>query len=295
MEFMQIDVFADAPFGGNPLAVFPDASELVRSQMQSIASEMNLSESAFVGNVDEDSYEVRIFTPAEELPFAGHPTIGTAWGLRRLGRLRADDVIQRSSGGPTNVRFDDDRTWLSRTGHAGPDLEDADPVAHALVARSLGLAEDEIGLEARELGRNGLLKPAPADAGLAQLMVPVRNVGSLERCAPVPALLRRTPGVGTYCFTAVQAGRLRARGFFPGLGVAEDPATGSAAAALGLYIAARIGPIDFEIVQGVELGRPSRIFVRASPDRVEVGGRCELVLTGRLQQLPDATRQLPQD
>jgi trans-2,3-dihydro-3-hydroxyanthranilate isomerase len=294
VEFVQLDVFADAPFKGNPLAVFPDAGELSRSQMQSIASEMNLSETSFVTDVTDDSYDIRIFTPAEELPFAGHPTIGTAWALTRLGRLHGDNVIQRSPAGVTRVRMDSERTWLERTGRAHPDLEETDPATDKAVARSLGLDEDDVGLEARELGRHGRLRPALADAGLAQLIVPVKDVGSLGRCSPVAELLRQVPGVGAYCFTAVQAGRVRARGFFPGLGVSEDPATGSAAAALGLYAADRLGAIDLEIAQGVEIGRPSRIFVRATSGRVEVGGRCELVLTGRLQELPEARAHSPE-
>jgi trans-2,3-dihydro-3-hydroxyanthranilate isomerase len=93
-------------------------------------------------------------------------------------------------------------------------------------------------------------------------------------------------GGGYYCFTATQAGRVQARGFFPGVGVSEDPATGSAAADLGVYLADRLGVIDFEIAQGVEMGRPSRMFVRAHPGRVEVGGSCHLVFRGELESLP---------
>ncbi len=116
-------------------------------------------------------------------------------------------------------------------------------------------------------------------------MVPVRDPDVLSRCAPRPDLLGGL-GMGAYCFTATGAGGIRARGFFPGAGVPEDPATGSAAAALGLYLAERVGSIELEIVQGVEMERPSRIALRARSGHVSIGGRCHLVLTGRLEDLP---------
>ena len=286
MEFLQVDVFAGGPYEGNALAVFPDASELERGQMQPIAREMNLSETTFVTEVDEDSYRVRIFTPLQEMPFAGHPTIGTAWVLRHLGRLRADEIVQLSPAGSTTVRAQGERLWFERGGEAEADLDEANLDADRAVGAALGLEPVEIGLEARELGRAGRLRPAFADAGLRQLMVPLRSPEALAACAPVPALVTELADNGLYCFTAARAGELRARGFFPGVGVSEDPATGSAAAALGLYLARRVGSIQFGITQGVEIGRSSHIEVRAEPGRVEVGGRCALVLTGRLERVP---------
>jgi trans-2,3-dihydro-3-hydroxyanthranilate isomerase len=286
MEFLQVDVFADAPYQGNPLAVFPDAVHLQGAEMQLIAREMNLSETAFVTSSELDSYSVRIFTPAEELPFAGHPTLGTAWVLRRLGRLRSEEVTQRSGSGTTPVRLSGDRATFTRAGRAAKDLDDTRQGFAAELERALGLRAGDVGLEARELGRAGRLRPAWSDAGLNQMMVPVRALGPLERCRPNARLLEELELEGAYCFTAVQAGRLRARGFWPGFGVFEDPATGSAAAALGVYLADRLGNIDAEVVQGVEMGRPSRIFLRSRAGQVEVGGDCRLVLTGRLEHSP---------
>lgn len=291
MEFLQIDVFADGPFTGNPLAVFPDAGALSRSQMQSIASEMNLSETSFVTRAEDDSYDVRIFTPTEEMPFAGHPTIGTAWILKSLGHVASDEIAQRSPVGVTRVRFDKDTTWFERPGRAQRDLEDEDWIVAARLDTALGLSNDDIGLEAREIGRHGRLRPAFSNAAFDQLMVPVKDLDSLASCSPRADLLRDIAGVGAYCFTAVQAGRLRARGFFPTVGVTEDPATGSAAAALGIYLADRVGEINLEVVQGVEIGRPSRILLRAARGRVEVGGRCHRVLSGRLESLPPRAAQ----
>ena len=286
MDFVQVDVFADAPYEGNQLAVFPQATGLSRAQMQGIAREMNLSETTFVTSVRADLYDVRIFTPTEELAFAGHPTIGTAWALSDLGMLEGEAFTQRSPAGETKVRAVADELWFERNGTTEPDLEDREPGASARVAAALALDAAGVGLEARELGRPGRLTPAFANAGLRQLMVPVRGEDVLGSCRPRPELIASLGGQGVYVFTAVGAGRLRARGFFPSVGVEEDPATGSAAAALGLYLAGRLGSIRLEVRQGIEVARPSRLLVDATPGTVRVGGRCHLVLTGRLERLP---------
>ena len=286
-DFYQVDVFADAPYQGNALAVFPDAGGLTREQMQSIANEMNLSETTFVGSTTTDSYDVRIFTPNEELPFAGHPTIGTAWLLRHLGRVTAERVIQRSPAGETPVEVAGDLLWFTRAGTVEPDLSETDPASTRRIAAALGLEIEDIGLEARELGRPGRLEPAYTDIGVRQLMVPVRDLETLGRIECRSDALRAMVGtIGVYCFSAYMAGIVRARGFFPAVGIDEDPATGSACAGLGLYLAERIGAIDLEVLQGVEMGRPSRLGLRAAPGEVSVGGRCESILSGRLESLP---------
>jgi trans-2,3-dihydro-3-hydroxyanthranilate isomerase len=287
VHFLQVDVFADRPYSGNPLAVFPDAGELSSTQMQAIASEMNLSETVFVTGTSRDAYDVRIYTPKTELGFAGHPTIGTAWSLLHVDAVKGDRLVQRSSAGETSVTVDGDRIWFERSGSAQPDLEEHNPDAVRRVASWVGLEPSEAGLEARELGRHGRLRPAIADAGLAHLMLPVENLSALGRCVPPPDEATGLGIGGIYCFTAVRAGGVRARGLFPpSTGAAEDPGTGSAAAALGLYLADRIDDIDFEIEQGVELGRPCRIYVSGRVGSVRVGGRCELVLEGDLRHMP---------
>ena len=287
MHFLQVDVFADRPYAGNPLAVFPDAGEPSSAQMQAIASEMNLSETVFVTGASRDAYDVRIFTPKTELGFAGHPTIGTAWSLLHVDAVKENQLVQRSPAGQTNVTVDGDRIWFERDGSAQPDLEDHNPDALRRVASWVGLQPSEAGLEARELGRHGRLRPAIADAGLPHLMLPVENLGALGRCTPPPDEATGLGIGGIYCFTALRAGGVRARALFPAsTGAVEDPGTGSAAASLGLYLADRIGDIDFEIEQGVELGRPCRIDVSGREGSVRVGGRCELVLEGDLRRLP---------
>ncbi len=285
MEFLQVDVFAEAAFEGNPLAVFPDAGDLTAQQMQRIAREMSLSETAFVTESDNDSYRVRIFTPEEELAFAGHPTLGTAWALRRLGKLTVDEATQYVKSDETPVRFDGDLVWADRSGSAQADVEQSHPQALSLIASAVGLAESDVGMEARELGRPGRLRPALASAGLEHLLVPVRDLPALGRARQADAL-RIVDAVGTYCFAAEGAGRIRARGFFPGIGITEDPGTGSAAAALGLYLADRVGPMDCEVHQGIEMNKPCRMYLLSRDDRVSIGGRCRLVFTGRLEELP---------
>lgn len=286
MDFVQLDVFAGRAFEGNPLAVFADAGELTTRQMQAIASEMNLSETTFVTAHDSESYRVRIFTPDEELEFAGHPTIGTTWVLRHLGLVDREEIVQHSRVGATRVLVRGERIFFDREGSAEPDLDRREVDIAARLERGLSLRPGDVGLEARELGRSGHLRAAFSDAGLRHMMIPLASVDALGRCMPIAAELPPAAPGGYYCFTATQAGRVQARGFFPGLGVSEDPATGSAAADLGVYLADRLGDIDLEIAQGIEMGRPSRMFVRARAGRVEVGGSCHLVFRGELENLP---------
>lgn len=286
VEFFQIDVFAASPYRGNPLAVFPDPIGLSTPQMQRIAREMNLSETTFVTSVEPQAYSVRIFTPGQELPFAGHPTVGTAWLLRRLEKLAGDHFVQTSAAGETEVTVTGDSLWFERTGDVVPDLQ-PDDVMNTPIADALGINPDEIGFDAVELGGSGPLRPAEANAGVAQLMVPLRDDSALGRCEPRTEGLNAISPVGVYCFTALGEGRLAARGFFPAVGVIEDPATGSAAAGLGLYLGDRLGGGSFEIDQGREMGRPSRILMQCAPGKVSVGGRCELILRGELQALPE--------
>jgi len=173
------------------------------------------------------------------------------------------------------VTFEGDRVWLERGGDGGEDLDDVD----AVVA-SLDLDPASVGFDAALLGGAAApLRPAIADAGVPQLMLPVgdpADVASLH----APSSLGDIDGV--YCFAPLGPGRVKARFFAPGLGVSEDPATGSAAAALGLYLGARIGGIEVEITQGAEIARPSFIALQAAKGRARVGGSVHLALEGTL-------------
>lgn len=269
-RYLVVDVFARAPLDGNGLAVFPDPGSVDPARMQKIAREINLSETTFVTGSDPDGYDVRIFTPSDELPFAGHPTLGTAWVLRSIDVLKGDHVVQRSAVGETAVTFDGGRVWLERAGSDGGDLDDAGEML-----RLLGLDEQDLGFDARAIGgRPAALKPAVTDIGVKQLMLPLASpetVASLRAPASVPY------ADGVYCFAPLGNGRVKARFFAPGIGVSEDPATGSAATGLGVYLGARAGDLSLEIEQGAEIARPSFICVEARKGSARVGGEVRLV------------------
>ena len=274
-RYRLVDVFAREPLAGNALAVFPDPGSVEPSRMQRIAREMNLSETTFVTGVSADGYDVRIFTPTEEMPFAGHPTLGTAWVLRELGAVAGERVTQRSPAGETPVEFDGDRVRLERTGSVSDDIDDVSETLDAL-----GVSHDRLGFDATELGGATIrLLPAIADPAVPLLMLPI---GSPDVLAALSAPMSLGVLKGVYCFAPLGRGRIKARFFGSGFGVVEDPATGMAAAALGLYLGARVGTLSVEIEQGVEIGRPSFIAVDASPDRSRVSGEVHLVAEATL-------------
>jgi trans-2,3-dihydro-3-hydroxyanthranilate isomerase len=276
LRYLLVDVFTDRPLAGNALAVFPEAGGVPAATMQAIAREMNLSESSFVTQVGGTAYDVRLFTPGAELPFAGHPTLGTAWTLRRLKLLEADRAVQRSPAGDTPVSIALDTVWFERTGNVSNDIEDVSFIAHAL-----GVSEAGIGFNAALIGmERTTLAPAIASAGVEQLVVPIADAETLAAIRPRD--LGGLTSDGVYCFAPIAPTRIKARFFAPGVGVAEDPATGSAAAALGLYLSARGGDLAFDISQGVEVGRPSTITVVTARGRVRVGGSVVAVGEGEL-------------
>lgn len=275
-RYLVVDVFARAPLEGNGLAVFPDPGSVDPALMQKIAREINLSETTFVTGVDEDVYDVRIFTPSDELPFAGHPTLGTSWVLRRhLRVLTGNEITQRSAAGGTAVSFDGDTVWLERSGSDGGDLDDVGEMLSLL-----NLTETDLGFDAADIGGGARsLRPAITDIGARQLMLPLASpdlVASLRPPARVPY------ADGVYCFAPLGDGRVKARFFAPGIGVSEDPATGSAATGLGVYLGARVGNLDVEIEQGAEIARPSFISVQARDGSARVGGQVRLVAEATL-------------
>jgi trans-2,3-dihydro-3-hydroxyanthranilate isomerase len=275
-RYLVVDVFARAPLEGNGLAVFPVPGSVDPAQMQKIAREMNLSETTFVTAVDAKGYDVRIFTPSDELPFAGHPTLGTAWVLRRqMGVLEGDEIRQRSTAGETTVSIDGETVWLERSGTDGGDLE---VVGEMLPL--LGLSTNDVGFDAAAIGgRDTALRPAITDIGVKQLMLPLsspQTIAALRAPSSVPY------ADGVYCFAPLGRGRVKARFFAPDIGVVEDPATGSAATGLGVYLGARAGDLDIEVEQGAEIARPSFISVQARNGRARVGGEVRLVAEATL-------------
>ena len=257
-----VDVFTDRPFAGNQLAVVHGAQDLSTEQCLALAREFNYSESTFPVPTDGGEYVTRIFTPGGEIPFAGHPTLGTAWVLRRNGLLTYDEVTQVCGAGPIGVRFEDDRVELT----AEPrDL--LGPVPDELAAALLG----DLGLSMTDLAGPVYV----AGCGLNFAHVPVTDE-AVERAkastTPVtehaPDLELQDPfdGINLYAVSgSAPALEVHSRVFVPGLSVPEDPATGSAAAGLGIaLVAAGLLPHGggYEIRQGIEMGRPSRLSCR---------------------------------
>lgn len=299
-RFIQVDVFTSQRFGGNPLAVFPEAEDLEPDEMQKIAREMNLSETTFVSlsSTPDAEFRVRIFTPVAEVPFAGHPVVGTHWVLAHLGRVRLVEPV-------TTVRFQlgvgvlpadlyvmrgcvqrivmtqDDPRFLAR-------LADVAPLAAAL-----GLATEAIS----EVG----LPVQVVSTGLPQLMVPVRSLAEVQGLSAkrlnVPLLNRVLSELGTECVmvftreTERPDSDVHVRMFAPALGIGEDPATGSANGALGAYLVHHRAidltgsTVSLVSEQGAELGRPSTIYVEVDHQdgvisAVRVGGAVVLVAEG---------------
>lgn len=277
-ELVWVDVFPTRPLSGNQLAVVPEAAGLSDHQMQAIARETALSETTFVTRSDEPGCDLRfrIFTPAQELPMAGHPVVGTAWVMARRGALDTTAIIETGVG-PLAVTISEIGAEMVQAPPAHVGSPELDPVA-----ASLGVRADH--------GR-----PAGIwSTGLPQLMLPVASVSELQRAEPNGAELSRLGeeqgwlGVSVYALVDDRAAaRAVVRHFAPGAGVLEDPATGSAAGALGACLSAGRGGDDLRLTvsQGDNLGRPAeiRVAVSAGPT-VAVGGRVRPVLSGSIDQ-----------
>lgn len=299
-RYVITDVFTDRPFAGNPLAVVLDAEGLDTVAMQAIATEFNLSETTFVLPPEDPAHAatVRIFTPAREVPFAGHPTIGTALVLAEHGRGGGDGdeltMVLEERAGPVPVRLRrQDGRWQHAEFRAPGKPAFAPAPPRALVADAVGLALDDL-----VTGR-GL--PEGASHGLPFLVVEVRDRGALARAQLERATwsehFRGTVHDHLYLATAdAPAGfDFQVRMFAPGAGIEEDPATGSATAAFGAWLGERAGLADgrhrFVLAQGVEMGRPSRLEVTVEREAgalaaVLVGGGAVTVMEGTLLASP---------
>ncbi|SHH26648.1 PhzF family phenazine biosynthesis protein [Halobaculum gomorrense] len=320
-RFHTVDVFArgDERFTGNQLAVFHDAGDIDAADALALTRETNFSECTFVAGMTDGGYDVCIFDPAEEIPFAGHPTLGTAAVLRELvggDSGVADGDADAAGDGPATAR-DADRVdeltlnlgvgpidvWVERTdeGAAGdsddgrgeywmrqipPDFGETVPARVA--AAVLGLDGDDV---------DGEHPVQAVSTGLPTLVVPLSSIGAVERAATTePAygeFIDEYGGHNVLAFArgGVDGGDLHARVFADWAGVPEDPATGSAAGCLAGWMLERDylggGPIAATVEQGYEIGRPSRLRLRAERDadddpRVEVGGSVVPVAEGRV-------------
>ena len=277
LTYQVVDVFTDRAYAGNPLAVVLDAEALSGAQMQQMAREFNLSETTFVlpPTSDEATYRLRIFTPGVELPFAGHPSIGTAWLLGHLGRIPKGDVTQECGAGILPVAVDDHGATLTGGAASVSDPLDATPFVAAVGLDATAL----VGTPVRWCG-----------CGIDFAYVHVDDA-SLAECVPDMQPLMALGNAGVSVF-AVDGDRVHARVFAGGAGVAEDPATGSAALGLGVFlVASGLLPGDasssFTIAQGAEMGRPSTlsVTVTAADGRVvdaKVSGGAVAVATGTI-------------
>jgi len=267
-----LDVFAEQPLSGNQLAVVHDAASLADDEMQAIALETNFSETTFVTARSEGRASVRIFTPAWELPFAGHPTVGTAWELTRgKGSITLDLGV-----GPVSVRFDDGIGWMTP-----PEVSFAGTLDGAMAAELIGLSPADLATD---------LPIELAQVGPRFVLIPLRSLDALKAARLKGELHQQllADGVGVQCvfvFTAqpyTPDADYAARMFFESSGVREDPATGSANSAFAAYLRKHRGEVGAVVVdQGVEINRPSRLYLRVAAS-LEVGGKVQPVMTGQL-------------
>jgi trans-2,3-dihydro-3-hydroxyanthranilate isomerase len=298
-HYLTADVFTDRKFGGNQLAVFPDARQINSDLMPRIAQEFNYSETTFVLPPDDPSHtaRVRIFTPGGELQFAGHPTVGTAHVLASIGaiRLTGDEtriVLEEGVGPvPVTIRAKNGRPEFAQLTAAklpetGPPPPDADTLAAMLSLKSGDVLSDG-------------MKAAALSCGTPFLFVPVRDRATVGRArikmdvweSALAGYITRE--VFVFAMDAEHADNdIRARMFAPGIGVPEDPATGSACVALAGYLAERDartqGTLRWIVEQGFEMGRPSILEIEADKKQgavtsVRVGGRTVLVCDGTME------------
>jgi trans-2,3-dihydro-3-hydroxyanthranilate isomerase len=275
-RYVVCDVFTDTPLAGNQLAVFTDARELSEDRLQPLARELNFSETVFVYPSTTAHARIRIFTPTVEVPFAGHPTLGSAFVL--AGPLQLDEITLETGSGVVPVRLEREgaRIVFGRMEQPIPTVEPYTEEAGLLDA--LGVSRSDLPVELYDNGLPNVYVVVPSEAEVAALRP------DLGRLAELPA------AIGINC-SAGSGVRWKTRMFAPAGGVAEDPATGSAAGPLALHLA-RHGRIEFgdeiEITQGVEIGRPSKLYARVEGtaervERVEVGGSAVVVARGEFQ------------
>jgi trans-2,3-dihydro-3-hydroxyanthranilate isomerase len=274
-RYVVADVFTDRPLTGNQLAVFTDARGLPEELLLPLAREMAFSETVYVLPPEQGGHaRIRIFTPAQELPFAGHPTLGAAFVL--AGPLQVDEIRLETGSGVVPVVLERDGAkivfgWMSQP-----------------IPRWRPYEQEEELLAALGVERSGL--PVELyDLGPTFVYVELPNEHAVARLAPDLGRLAALP-VGANCFAAVD-GRWKTRMFAPSFGVPEDPATGSAAGPLAVHLA-RHGRIGFgeqiEISQGAEIARPSTLYARVEGsaeriEKVEVGGSAVIVARGEFR------------
>lgn len=284
VPFRLVDVFTERPLAGNQLCVVPETPpELDGETMQTLAREIGFSETTFVTESGGDRYSMRIFTPGQEVPFAGHPTLGTAFVMVSEGRVDSASVIQTVKAGDIPVEIDVERGYARmrqlRPGFR-PEFED-----RVLAAQAAGLTLEDLHPE---------LPMQVVSTGLGPLLVPMRDEEALRRASrQEEGCMRLAEAAGTltlYFFAIRGDGDVMARMFDPEFGIGEDPATGSAAGPLGAYMAERglAGmPGRMTVAQGEMVGRPSFLHVEVQPEddswAIHVGGGVRIVGEGSFE------------
>lgn len=297
-RFVTCDIFTSRVFGGNPLAVFPDARDIPEESLQHIAREFNLSETVFIYPPADSSHtrRLRIFTPAAEIPFAGHPTVGAAFVLATLGEIDLEGsethVVFEEGVGPVPVLVrtrDGKPTFTQLTTAVRPEIGPPAP-GRSILADILSLEVADI------LG--GMTSPQAVSCGLPFLIVALKDRDAVRRAKVRldhwESSLRMywAPSIMVFARDAeLEGSDIRARVFVPGLAVPEDPATGSAAAALGAYLGARdttgATQLHYVVEQGFEMGRPSILVIDVDKadgnvSSVHVGGEAVMVSEGAI-------------
>jgi trans-2,3-dihydro-3-hydroxyanthranilate isomerase len=288
--FYIVDVFAEEKFAGNQLAVFPDAGQIPAELMQKIAREINFSETTFITSEGvSESYCVRVFTPNEEIPFAGHPVLGTAYVIHKtLIREQIRRITLNLKAGQVPVLFNyledgTDIIWMrQREASFGKSFK-GEEIA------------DVIGLEVSDLDARFPIEEV--STGLTMIMVPLKGLDAIKRAKTEKekyfSLIRKSEAKALYMFSSepyTKSGNISARMFAPAYGIEEDPATGSAAGCLAGYILNHnyLGKpkICASIEQGFEVGRPSRLYIKGEYEEgkmlIYVGGKVQMVAKGEI-------------
>jgi trans-2,3-dihydro-3-hydroxyanthranilate isomerase len=292
-QFATVDVFTDRPFGGNPLAVVLDAQGLSTDRMQAIAAEFNYAETTFVLRPEDPAHtaQVRIFTPKAELPFAGHPNVGTAFVLARANGLSGDRLIFEEKAGLVHMDVIREGGVVTATRLAAPQqLGFGEEIAVELAAAACSLKPGDIEVDVH--------RPKVASCGAGFLFVELPSRAVLARAAPRAELfareLPRERIVGIHLYVQAKEGErdIQTRMFAPEHGVPEDPATGAANVALIGLLAHHRPESDLTLVrtigQGFEMGRPS--VLQASAEKkggkvvaCHIGGRCVPMMSGTIE------------
>ena len=292
LDFVTVDVFTDRQFGGNPLAVVPDARGLAPAQMQAIAAEFNLSETTFVLPPQDaaNTAQVRIFTPRAELPFAGHPNVGTAFVLAgatvsAARSIMGDTMIFEEKAGLVRIELLRNQSAVTGARLAAPqDLSIGENIAREIVASACSIAPADIDTRAHQ--------PCMASCGLPLIFAAVTSRAALAAARPRSEIFAQhelATGIHLYVEAASPAANIDARMFAPRFGVIEDPATGSANVALiALLASLRAEPdlrLERRISQGVDMGRPSLLIASAEKRAgkvvaAHIGGSCVPVMSG---------------